>query len=94
MKSLAMQAIEDLETELSDTLQQRNNVERENRKLDIQIAIAKLDNARLSEELTQLKVDLDWRNDCNFILTENLQQEIEDLKIENVTLKTQGGRNG
>ena len=55
MKSLAMQAIEDLETELSDTLQQRNNVERENRKLDIQIAIAKLDNARLSEEIAALK---------------------------------------
>ena len=55
MKSIAIQVIEDLETELSETLQERNYVERQNRKLDIQIAIAKLDNARLSEEIAALK---------------------------------------
>lgn len=48
MKSLAIQAIEDLETELSDILQQRNNVERENRKLDIQIA-------KLNDQIGQLE---------------------------------------
>jgi hypothetical protein len=51
MKSLAMQAIEDLETELSETLQQRNNVERENRKLDIQIAKLEQQNTELRTEL-------------------------------------------
>tara|TARA_R110000824_G_scaffold254542_1_gene443566 strand:+ start:860 stop:1033 length:174 start_codon:yes stop_codon:yes gene_type:complete len=55
MKSLAMQVIEDLETELSETLRQRNNLERKNLKLDMQIAIAKHDNAKLTKEIATLK---------------------------------------